>query len=157
MLSIGAIIIDASRTNQCLVCMVIFRGRHSVTSLHAHLVFVTKRRGKAFDSKHLTYLESIFRSVLEDFASGLIEFSGEADHVHLLIAYPPKRSISAIVNSLKGVSSRKLKQAFPEISHFWSVANSKNALWSPSYYASSVGGAPIATLRTYIEKRKRPD
>lgn len=137
--------------------MRIIRGRHSVTSLHVHLVFVTKRRGKVFESKHLTHLEAIFHSVLGSFGSELIEFNGETDHVYLLISYPPKWSISALVNSLKGVSSRRLKQAFPEISHFWSVAKSKNSLWSPSYYASSVGGAPIATLRAYIENQNRPD
>lgn len=136
--------------------MKIHRGRHSVSSLHAHLVFVTKRRGKVFQAKHLDFLNGVFAGVLKEFEAELIEFNGEVDHVHLLISYPPKWSISALVNSLKGVSSRRLKQEFPELSGFWSVAKSKNALWSPSYFASSCGGAPIATLRTYIENQKRP-
>lgn len=137
--------------------MKLHRGRHSVYLLTAHLVFVTKRRGKIFQGVHLDALEQYFGSVLGDFESELLEFNGECDHVHLLISYPPKWSISAIVNSLKGVSSRRLKQQFPELSTFWSVAKSKNALWSPSYFASSTGGAPIETLKKYIENQNRPD
>lgn len=73
------------------------------------------------------------------------------EHVHLLVTYPPKLRLSELVNSLKGVSSRLLKQEFPAISTFWSVRKSKGALWSPSYFAGSVGGAPLSVLREYIE------
>ena len=125
------------------------RGRHSVYLLTAHLVFVTKRRGNVFEGQHLEFLKPVFESVL-------IEFNGECDHVHLLVSYPPKWSVSALVNSLKGVSSRRLKQAFPDVETCWSVAKSKNALWSPSYFASSTGGAPIETLKKYIENQNRP-
>jgi hypothetical protein len=41
-----------------------------------------------------------------DFESELVDFNGEDDHVYLLVIYPPKVAISALVNSLKGVSSR---------------------------------------------------
>ena len=132
------------------------RGRHSAYLLTVHLVFVTKRRGNVFTGEHLDALRGYFESVLQDFESELIEFNGEQDHVHLLISYPPKWSVSSIVNSLKGVSSRKLKQQFPGISRFWSVAKSKNALWSPSYFASSTGGVSIETLKQYIENQNRP-
>lgn len=131
-------------------------GRHSVYSLTVHLVFVCKRRGKVFNAEHLNYLRGVFNDVAEEFDAELIEFNGEQDHVHLLISYPPTVSVSSLVNSLKGVSSRKLKLEYPEISHFWSVAKSRNALWSPSYFASSAGGATIEKLKSYIEKQKSP-
>lgn len=127
--------------------------RHSVFSLQVHLVFVVKRRGKAFNEERLTALKDIFDGVCEEFDSELVEFNGEDDHVHLLISYPPKHSISALVNSLKGVSSRLLKQQFPEIEHFWSVRKSRGALWSPSYFACSVGGAPLEILKQYIRQQ----
>lgn len=127
------------------------RGRHVVYLLHVHLVFVTKRRGKVFDSKHLEALEQLFQKVCSDFECDLKEFNGAADHVHLLVLYPPKVCLARLVNSLKGVSSRRLKQVFPEISEFWSVRKSKNALWSPSYFAGSVGGAPLSVVKQYIE------
>lgn len=132
------------------------KGRHSVYSLTAHLVFVCKHRGQVFNDERLIFLRDVFDKVLDDFESELLEFNGENDHVHLLISYPPKHSISALVNSLKGVSSRRLKEQFPEIESFWSVAKSKNSLWSPSYFASSTGGASIEVLKRYIQEQNRP-
>lgn len=132
------------------------RSRHSVFSLTVHLVFVCKRRGKVFEASHLSFLKEVFDSVLDDFESELLEFNGESDHVHLLVSYPPKHSVSGLVNSLKGVSSRRLKSEFPELASFWSIQKSKNALWSPSYFASSTGGATIETLKRYIQDQDSP-
>jgi putative transposase len=106
------------------------KGRHVVYLLHAHLVFVTKRRGKVFGTAHLRRLEEIFRSVRTDFEVILKEFNGEWDHVHLLVNYPPMVRLSELVNSLKGVSSRRMKQEFPAVSTFWSVRKSTGHLWS---------------------------
>jgi len=87
----------------------------------------------------------------------LKEFNGGPDHVHLLVNYPPKVRLSELVNSLKGVSSRRMKQEFPAISTFWSVRQSQRHLWSASYFAGSVGGAPLTVLRQYIEDQNRPE
>ena len=121
--------------------------------MHAHLVFITKYRGRVFDGEHLTKLEEIMRDICQQFEVELVEFNGETDHVHLLVNFPPKVAISKLVNSLKGVSSRKLKLHFPELHK---VAWKSDVLWSPSYFAGSVGGAPIEVLRQYIEQQNRP-
>jgi REP-associated tyrosine transposase len=128
-------------------------GRHCVFMLHAHLVFVTKCRHVVFDSAHLETLHKLFSVVCQKFDVELTEFNGEADHVHLLVNYSPKVCLSKLVNSLKGVSSRKLKLHHPELIK---PAYMKNALWSPSYFAGSVGGAPISVIRQYIEQQNRP-
>jgi putative transposase len=87
-----------------------------------------------------------------DFEAQLVEMNGEIDHVHLLVNYPPKHSVSSLVNSLKGVSSRLLRLERPDIGRkYW-----KNVLWSPSYFAASCGGAPISILKEYIEQQKVP-
>jgi putative transposase len=92
------------------------------------------------------------RDVCTDFECHLTEFDGEAEHVHLLVDFPPKVAVSKLVNSLKGVSSRRMRQEFPELrEHYWRA----KVLWSPSYLAASVGGAPLSVLRTYIESQKR--
>jgi len=92
-------------------------------------------------------LKIIFERVCLDFESVLVEFNGEDDHVHLLVNYPPKVSVSSLVNSLKGASSRVLRQQHPEIrKKLWG-----NALWSPSYFAGSCGGAPLSIIKQYIE------
>jgi len=122
--------------------------------MHVHLVFVTKYRREVFTKEILSELLPIFSSVCRDFEAELVEFDGEDDHVHLLVNYPPKVAVSKLVNSLKGVSSHLIrKKNYPSIrKKLWG-----NALWSPSYFASSCGGAPIAIIRKYIEQQKTPD
>lgn len=128
-------------------------GRHCVFALHAHLVFVTKYRHPVFEGRHLTRMEEVMRAVCADFACELVEFNGEADHVHLLVNFPPTVAVSRLVNSLKGVSSRRLRQEFPDlVRHYYRA----NKLWSGSYFAGSVGGAPLAVVRRYIDSQQRP-
>jgi putative transposase len=95
---------------------------------------------------------AIFSKVCLDFEGPLVEMDGVNHHVHLLVNYPPKHSVSALVNSLKGVSSRLLRSERPDlVRRYW-----KGALWSPSYFAASCGGAPIDVLKAYIEQQKTP-
>jgi putative transposase len=116
------------------------------------LVFVTKYRYRIFDGDAINRLRAIFTKVCGDFEAQLVEMDGEDNHVHLLVNYPPKHSISALVNSLKGVSSRLLRLERPDlVRRYW-----KGVLWSPSYFAASCGGAPIGVLKTYIEQQKTP-
>lgn len=129
-------------------------GRHCVFNLHIHLVFVTKYRRSVFTKAVLEDLKEIFASVCQDFEAELVEFDGEKDHVHLLINYPPKVSVSRLVNSLKGVSSRLIrKKRYACIQDKpWA-----GALWSPSYFAASCGGAPISIIKQYIEQQDTPE
>jgi len=84
--------------------------------------------------------------------SDLVEMDGERDHVHLLVRYPPMVSITDLARRLKGASSRMLRLERPDIARrFW-----KGVLWSPSYFATSCGGAPIAVIRQYIEQQNSP-
>ena len=128
-------------------------GRHVVFSLHAHLVFVTKYRKGVFNTQLLDYLKIVFTDVCNIFEVQLIEFEGEHNHVHLLINYPPKISLSKLVNSLKGVSSRLLRTNFKQYvaRYYW-----KGVFWSPSYFVSSCGGAPLDIIKKYIENQQRP-
>jgi putative transposase len=126
------------------------RERHSVTDLKIHLVCVAKYRGKVFSGDELKLIEEVFRHVANQMDFQILEINGEAEHVHALIEYPPKLSVSKIVNALKGVSSRRYGQAGFRKPH------GKTALWSPSYFAVSVGGAPIEVLIQYIKDQSRP-
>lgn len=129
-------------------------GRHCLFKMHVHLVFVTKYRRGVFTKKILDDLRSVFASVCIDFEATLVEFDGGDDHVHLLVNYPPKVSVSALVNSLKGVSSRMIRrQNEPTICK----KLYGGALWSPSYFAGSCGGASLAVIRQYIEQQQTPD
>ncbi|MGG2462949.1 IS200/IS605 family transposase [Streptomyces sp. RGM 3693] len=129
------------------------RGRHVDSAMHVHLVFVTKCRHGALDDEMLTRCEETMRKVCEDFEAELKEFNGKHDHVHLLVHYPPKVAVSSLVNSLKGVSSRYLRKEFTDRVN---RAIMHGHFWSPSYFAASCGGAPLAIIRQYIEQQKRP-
>jgi putative transposase len=64
----------------------------------------------------------------------------------------PQRAVSALVNHLKGVSSRLLRKERPDIrDRYW-----RGVLWSPPYFASSCGGARISIIRQYIEQQQTP-
>ncbi len=63
---------------------------------------MTKYRKRIFTKNTLDFMKDVFEDVASDFESELIEFDGEKDHVHLLVHYPPKISVSKLVNSLKG-------------------------------------------------------
>jgi putative transposase len=130
------------------------QGRHCVFKMHVHLVFVTKYRRGVFTKEMLDDLRGIFAKVCTDFEAELVEFDGEDDHVHLLVEYPPKVAVSKLVNSLKGVSSYLIrKKGYPNIQKkLWG-----GALWSPSYFAGSCGGAPIDIIRKYIEQQQTPE
>lgn len=129
------------------------KGRCCVFLMHVHLVFVTKYRRDVFTKPILEDLRKIFGDVCRDFSAELVEFEGERDHVHLLVNYPPKVSVSKLVNSLKGVSSRLVrKNGYPTIRQaLWG-----DSLWSPSYFAGACGGAPLEIIRKYIEQQDSP-
>lgn len=128
------------------------KGR-SVSDLKVHLVLVTKYRRKAFTAEMLARLNILVEDLLEKWDCKLIEFNGEEDHVHALFQYHPDVELSKLVNNLKSVSSRKLRQEFAEHleQFYW-----KDVFWSGSYFVASCGGVTVSTLRKYIEAQESP-
>lgn len=94
-------------------------------------------------------MKEVMKGVAKRMDFSILEMEGEADHVHLLVEIPPKLSCSQIVNALKGVSSRMLRKEYEEL-------RKHKALWSPSYFAISCGGAPIETIQSYIKNQDVP-
>jgi putative transposase len=131
-------------------------GRHVVSALNVHLVFVTTYRRGVLTGDHHDLLREVFASVCADFGATLVDCDGEDDHVRLRIAYPPQVAISRLVNSLKGVSSRRLRQRYRG-----QLRTHRDHLWSPSYFAASyfaasAGGVPLAVLRDYLRQQRTP-
>lgn len=124
-----------------------------MTLLHAHLVFVTKYRRRVFTDPMLTFCEHTLRAVCADLEVELVEFNGEADHVHLLVAYPPTLAISTLVHRLKGRTAYAVRR---EYTGTCVRARMRGHLWSPSYFAVSCGGAPLSIIKQYIDGQARP-
>ena len=117
--------------------------RHAKYLIHAHIVFTSKYRKKIFKKEHLDYMQEVFRKVCNKFNAELVEFNGESDHVLLLVIYPPKV-----------VSSRLLRKRFEVFrKEYW---GEDVARWSRSYFAASVGGAPLTILQQYIKQQNAP-
>jgi putative transposase len=122
---------------------------HCVFSLHFHLVLVTKDRRKAITKQMLERLRVIFSETLEKWRCELIEFNGEADHVHLLFQTNPTTQLSKLINNLKTVSSRLIRRDFRrQLSRIYR----QPVFWHRSYCLISTGGATIEILRKYIEE-----
>jgi putative transposase len=98
-------------------------------------------------------MRQMFEQVCKTMDCELLEFNGESDHVHLLVDFHPKNSISAVAGSLKACTSRAMRKEFAEHlkQFYW-----KNIFWSGSYYVASSGGAPIEALKQYINTRENP-
>lgn len=115
------------------------------------MVFVPKYRRAVITERVFSVLHAAWEQVCRDFECELRETGWESDHVHLLVGYPPKVALSRLVNSLKGVSARRVRAAdLPEVrGKLWGAH-----FWSPSYCAVSCGGAPLETVKRYIEQQR---
>ena len=123
---------------------------HCTYGLYYHMVLVVAYRKKVMsDSVRKRCVE-----IIEDIASGfdvqIMEADGNADHIHLLLAAKPHTTISKFVNSVKTVTSRRLKTEFPDIrKQLW-----KEKFWSRSYFVATTGGAPLEAVKAYIENQR---
>jgi putative transposase len=127
-------------------------GRHVVSALHAKIVFVTKNRREAITQR---VRETIRQSAVDIYAAmkvTLCAFDGEDGHIHFLVEYPSSLALSRLVNSLKGLSSRRVRQRkSPEVTKcLWG-----EHFWSPSYFVGSCGGAPIEIVKQYVENQRK--
>ena len=126
------------------------KSRHAAYALHVHLVFITKYRKPILGDLHHASFGQYAAEVCKDFGAELKECDGEADHVHMLIEYAPTVQLSVLVNSLKAVTSRRLRNEFLDLRG----AYSKPVLWSRSYFAGSCGGAPLEVIKQYIQNQR---
>jgi putative transposase len=123
------------------------RSRHRVSLLFAHLVVVVKYRRRVLSPALLGELRALWTEECQHLGAVLVECNGEADHV-LLLRYPPSLPLWRLVQQLKGVASRTLRQRHPHLRRV-----GRGHLWSSSYFVVSTGGAPIELVRRYIEQQ----
>lgn len=125
---------------------------HGVYRLSYHLVLVTKYRRKSINAAMLTDLEVVTGGLCEKWGCELLEFSGEADHVHVLFDAPPTVEPAKFINNLKTVTSRLIRK-----NHADHLANfyRKPVFWTASYALFTTGGAPLEVIKKYISGQKR--
>ncbi|KAA0911303.1 IS200/IS605 family transposase [Pusillimonas sp. ANT_WB101] len=123
---------------------------HAVYNIKLHVVFVTKYRRKTLTPELLDYLQTAFSDILAAWRCKLVEFGGESDHVYLLIDIHPAMNISVLINNLKTASARRSRNRFAEhLAAFYC----KPMFWHRAYFAGSVGGATLETVRAYVDSQ----
>jgi putative transposase len=124
---------------------------HCVFRIYYHIVFVTKYRRKVLYHEVLTRLREHFARICVNAGCELVEYNGEADHVHLLVDSHPNMAPSRLVNTLKTISSREVRREFADLMnrHY-----RKPVLWHRAYCILSAGGAPLDVIKKYIEGQK---
>lgn len=126
---------------------------HCIYDMKFHLVLVTKYLHKCFTDEMLDELEAIFQAQCEHWSVQLLQFGGEADHVHLMLELNPTIEPAKFINSLKTVSSRLIRKKYADHlkPFYW-----KPVLWSRAYCLLTAGGAPLEILKQYIQNQDRP-
>ena len=123
---------------------------HCVYATNYHLVIVTKYRRRCITPAMMDRLGEIAARILSKWEGELLEFNGEADHLHLLVSIPPKVAPADLVNNLKTVTSRLIRKEFGDyLERFYR----KPVFWSRSYCIITCGGAPLSVLKQYIEQQ----
>jgi putative transposase len=127
---------------------------HSAFRIYFHLVLVMKYRHKCLTAQMLDRMKDVFQDVLQKWGCTLIEFGGEADHIHVLFESDPTVKPSDLVKNLKSVSARLIRKEYAKhlAPYYW-----KPYFWNRAYALISVGGrANIETLLKYIENQDKP-
>jgi putative transposase len=122
---------------------------HSVFLLTYHLIICVKYRRKAIDEQIATRIKEIGEYVGNNYHITFLEYNHDRDHIHILFKAHPNTEISKYINAFKSASSRLIKKEFPRVRKMlW-----KEMLWSQSYCLLTTGGAPLETLKKYIESQ----
>lgn len=119
-----------------------------VYSCKYHVVFCPKYRRSVLINGVDVRLKELIIQTCEQLHVEIIEMEIMPDHVHLLLEVDPQFGIHKAVKKIKGYSSRVLREEFP-----W-LRSRLPSLWTNSYFVSTVGGAPLAVIKQYIENQK---
>lgn len=130
----------------------LIHSRTCVYNINYHVVWSVKYRRKILNTDIEAFLKDTAMQIAKDkgFTLHLFEV-GEGDHIHCFVSAPPKLSITTMVKYLKGITGRKLYEAFPDIrSKLWN-----GELWNHSYYVETIGSVSEENIRRYIEKQSK--
>ena len=119
-----------------------------VYSSKYHVVWTPKYRRPVLQNNIAVRLERVLRETSDKYQAEIIAIEIMPDHVHLLVEVDPQFGIHRLVKNLKGVSSRLLRQEFPDLK------SRLPTLWTNSYFVSTVGGAPLSVIKQYVENQK---
>lgn len=124
------------------------QNKNIVYSSKYHIVFCPKYRRPVLVGAVADRLREILNEICTERRCELFQMEVMPDHVHLLLEVDPQFGVHRLVRLLKGRSSRQLRQEFPHLK------SRLPTLWTNSYFLSTVGGAPLAAIKRYIENQR---
>ena len=119
-----------------------------VYSSKYHCAWCPKYRRKVLEGDIAERCEQIIRKTALRYRAKVIALEIMPDHVHLLVEVDPQLGIHRLIKNIKGVTSHNLRKEFP------SLSSRLPSLWTNSYFVSTVGGAPLAVIKQYVENQK---
>ena len=126
------------------------RSAHAVFDLKYHVVWITKYRYKILAGRVAERARDLIRQTCSARGVMIVRGAVSPDHVHMLLSAPPELSPAKLVQYLKGRSSRRLQDEFPELrKRYWG-----QHLWARGYFCAAVGAVDEKTIKEYIENQK---
>jgi len=126
---------------------------HSVSNLTVHIVWSTKYRYSVLQGDIKIRCRSLLIQICESEDVQILKGVVSQDHIHLHLSYRPSQSVSDIVKRLKGRSSRKLQQEFPELKkRYWG-----RHFWAIGFGCWSTGNITDKMINEYLEHHRKPD
>lgn len=125
---------------------------HTKWDCKYHVVFIPKKRRKVLYGQLRVHLGEVFRTLAQHKESRIEEGHVMRDHVHMLIAIPPKYAVSQVVGYIKGKSAIHLARVYGE--------NKRNftgqSFWARGYFVSTVG-RDAQMIQNYIRHQEEED
>lgn len=126
------------------------RSAHAVYDLKYHVVWITKYRYKVLTGRVAERTRDLIRQICETRDVTIVRGSVSPDHIHMLLSAPADLSPAKLVQYIKGRSSRRIQDEFPEIrKRYWG-----QHLWARGYFCATVGAVDEETIKKYIENQQ---
>ncbi len=119
--------------------------RYAHYNINYHFVWIPKYRRKILVGPVADELERLIRKICDEREVEVLSLSIQPDHVHLFVSAPPRHAPSVLINTIKGYTSRYLRQKFPELSK-----QTGPRLWTRTYYVGTAGTVSAETIQHYI-------
>ena len=125
---------------------------HTAWDCKYHVIFIPKRRRRTLYGELRKHLGEVFRKLAAQKESQIVEGHLMPDHVHMMIAIPPKYAVSQVIGFIKGKSAIHLARVYGERKRNFIGQH----FWARGYFVSTVG-RDEAVVREYIKKQEQED
>ncbi|MHC4114685.1 MAG: IS200/IS605 family transposase [Planctomycetota bacterium] len=130
------------------------KSSHTTYDIKYHLVWITKYRKSVLTGEIAKRVRELIREICKGKEIEIIKGHVSKDHVHIFVSVPPHISVSTVMQSLKGKTSRKMMSEFKSLSRtFWG-----RHIWARGYFVASSGNVTDEVIMKYIEMQgKEPE